>query len=147
MAAPVADTAIESVAKYFFFTALDERISFSASLKVLAELKAHGWLDQDHRPKWIEVLTKWKPRLPGIPARNWSDVPSDKGFSFPRGFDLSLWISFQSSADPIEVEAVLLSKVLGFTDEEIAMGLNITVGTVRYRVGRGLRHLGAYIES
>ncbi|MBX3020343.1 MAG: hypothetical protein KF799_01595 [Bdellovibrionales bacterium] len=135
------------MAKYFFFTALDERVSFSASLKVLSELKANGWLDDEHRSRWIEVLAKWKPRLPGIGPRAWSEVPSDKGFTFPRGFDLSLWISFQSAADPIEVEAVLLSKVLGFSDQEIAAGLKTTVGTVRYRVGRGLRHLGAYIES
>lgn len=147
MAAAGTSSAIESVAKYFFFTALDERVSFSASLKVLSELKAKGWLDSEHRARWVEVLTKWKPRLRSIAPRAWSEVPSDKGFIFPRNFDLSLWISFQSAADPIEVEAVLLSKVLGFTDEEIAAGLGTTVGTVRYRVGRGLRHLGAYVES
>lgn len=71
----------------------------------------------------------------------------EKGFVFPVGFDLSLWISFQSAGDPKEVEAVLLSKVLGFTDDEIAQGLQVTPGTVRYRVGRGLRQLGGYIES
>lgn len=136
---------IETVAKYFFFTALDERVSFAASLKVLSELKSSNWLDD--RVRWIEVLSKWKPRLPGIHPRNWSDHPSEKGFTFPKTFDLSLWISFQSAAEPLEVEAVLLSKILGFSDEEIAAGLKTTVGTVRYRVGRGLRHLGAYVES
>lgn len=147
MPAAGATSVLESVAKYFFFTALDERISFSASLKVLSELKANNWLDNENRARWIEVLSKWKPRLPAIAPKSWSDTPSDKGFVFPRGFDLSLWISFQSAADPIEVEAVLLSKVLGFSDAEIAAGLNTTEGTVRYRVGRGLRHLGAYVES
>src|SRR5437868_6991704 len=127
------ETVIETVAKYFFFTALDERVSFSASLRVLAELKAGNWLDHDHRARWVEILTKWKPRLPGISPKNWSDVPSDKGFVFPKNFDLSLWISFQSAAEPSEVEAVLLSKVLGFSDGEIAEGLKITPGTVRYR--------------
>lgn len=142
-----APSVLESVAKYFFFTALDERVSFSASLKVLSELKANNWLENENRARWVEVLTKWKPKLPAIPPKAWSDTPSDKGFVFPRGFDLSLWISFQSAADPIEVEAVLLSKVLGFSDSEIATGLKTTEGTVRYRVGRGLRHLGAYVES
>ncbi|NJL25208.1 MAG: hypothetical protein HC902_08535 [Calothrix sp. SM1_5_4] len=138
---------IDTVAKYLFLSCLDERVSFSASLKVLSELKNSNWMDVRHRPRWIEVLTRWKPRLRGITARNWGDDGTAKGFLYPKSFDLSLWISFQSSGEPSEVEAVLLSKVLGFSDDEIAAGLNITPGTVRYRVGRGLRHLGAYIES
>jgi hypothetical protein len=138
---------IDVVAKYFFFTALDERISFTASLRVLSELKAKNWMDAGHKARWIETLSKWHPRLQNFSPRNWSDVPSDKGFVFPRHIDLSLWISFQSAGRPDEIEAVLFSKVLGFSDEEIADGLGVSPGTVRYRVGRGLRHLGAYIES
>ena len=138
---------IETVAKYFFFTALDERLSFTASLRVLSELKAKNWINDNHRHHWIEILTKWKPRARSFAPRSWSESPIEKGFVFPPGFDLSLWISFQSAGDPKEVEAVLLSKVLGFSDEEIARGLNVTPGTVRYRIGRGLRHLGGYIES
>lgn len=141
------ETVIETVAKYFFFTALDERVSFSASLRVLAELKSKDWIGRQHRERWVQTLTKWKDKARTLTPKTWSNVPSDKGFVFPRGFDLSLWISFQSAAEPLEVEAVLLSKILGFTDEEIANGLGITAGTVRYRVGRGLRHLGAYVES
>ncbi len=52
-----------------------------------------------------------------------------------------------SNGEPSEVEAVLLSKILGFSDNEIAEGLGVTSGTVRYRIGRGLRHLGGYLES
>lgn len=141
------EAVVETVAKYFFFTALDERVSFAASLKALAELKKHDWIDSSHRDRWVEVLTAYRPRVASIAPRGWSDQPNEKGFQFGKSFDLSLWISFQSAGEPLEVEAVLLSKVLGFTDEEIANGLNTTVGTVRYRVGRGLRHLGAYIES
>lgn len=141
------DTVIDTVAKYFFFTALDERISFSASLKVLAELKAKNWMDESHRDRWIEILTKWSKKARGLSPRTWSESPSDRGFIFPRDLDVSLWISFLSAADPVEVEAVLLSRILGFTDDEIARGLKVTEGTVRYRIGHGLRHLGAHVES
>lgn len=138
---------VETVAKYFFFTALDERVSFSASLRVLADLKAKNRLDPKHRDRWVEALSKAKLRLPRTPPRNWSDDSSQRAFHMDRQTDLSLWVSFQTSTDPEEVEAVLFSKILGFTDEEIASGLNITVGTVRYRVGRGLRRLGGYVEN
>ncbi len=138
---------IDTVAKYFFFTALDERVSFSGSLKVLSELKAKNWIDSAHRSRWIEVLTKWRGRVFQLGPRTWTDQHSDKGFAFPPGLDFSHWIAFQSATDPTEVEAVLLSKILDFTDQEIAEGLGISLGTVRYRVGRGLRHLGSYVES
>lgn len=140
-------TVIETVAKYFFFSALDERVSFAASLKVLAELKTKNWIDSSHRARWVETLTKWKPRLATIKPRAWTDTPSDRGFVLPGEVDVSLWASFSTSVEPTEVEAVLLSQVLAFTDEEIATGLGVTIGTVRYRVGRGLRHLGGYVES
>ena len=137
----------ETVAQYFFFFALDEGKSFSASLKVLNELERKNWLGDDHRARWIEVLTKWKPRVQTIRPRDWNHLGDERGFTGPKSFDLSLWISFQAAGKPDEIEAVLLSKVLGFSDPEIADGLHCSEGTVRYRVGRGLRHLGAYIES
>ena len=140
-------TVVDTVAKYFFFSALDERISFAASLRVLAEIKAKNWLTDQHRARWVETLTKWKPRLERLKPRAWSASPSDRGFVLPGEVDVSLWASFQTSVDPSEVEAVLFSQVLAFTDDEIAEGLGVTVGTVRYRVGRGLRHLGGFVES
>lgn len=146
VADPLTESVIETVAKYFFFTALDERVSFAASLRVLAELKSKNWIDGAHRWRWVETLTKWKSRLGTIKPRAWSDAATDRGFVLPAEVDVSLWASFSTSVEPTEVEAVLLSQVLAFTDDEIAAGLGVTVGTVRYRVGRGLRHLGGYVE-
>ena len=140
-------TVIETVAKYFFFSALDERVSFAASLKVLAEIKSKNWLSEAHRARWVETLTKFKPHLAQVKPRAWSAQSTERGFTLPGEVDVSLWAAFQSSVDPSEVEAVLLSQVLAFTDDEIANGLKVSVGTVRYRVGRGLRHLGGYVES
>ena len=137
----------ETVAKYFFFSALDERVSFSASLKVLTEIKNKNWLADDHRARWVETLTKFKPRLSHVRPRAWTTNAQDRGFRLPGEVDVSLWAAFQTSVDPREVEAVLLSQVLAFTDDEIAEGLGVSKGTVRYRVGRGLRHLGGYVES
>jgi hypothetical protein len=137
----------EAVVKYFFFICLDEHLSFTASLKVLADLKAGNLLDHEHRPQWIQTLHKWKPRLKTLRARAWSESTADKGFEIPGELEIASWVSFMNTADAEEVEAVLLSRVLGFTDSEISQGLMVTAGTVRYRVGRGLRHLGGYIES
>ena len=137
----------EAVVKYFFFLCLDEQISFSASLKVLADLKAANRIDEGHRSHWVQALHRWKPKIKKIRGRSWSENAAAPGFEFHSEMEIANWVSFISAANPDEAEAVLLSRVLGFSDEEIARGLSVTEGTVRYRVGRGLRHLGGYIYA
>ncbi|MGE3682470.1 MAG: sigma factor-like helix-turn-helix DNA-binding protein [Bdellovibrionales bacterium] len=143
---PITDSVIDTVAKYFYFSCLDEQVSFAASLRVLSELRGKNQLEIKHRDRWVEVLAKWKQRLPSLHGRAWADKRDQRGFQIPPGFDMGAWMTFIASCEPTEVEAVLLSRLLGFNDEEIAAGLGVTVGTVRYRVGRGLRHLGGFLE-
>lgn len=147
MAAAVEASATDAVARYFFFLTLDEKLSFAASLKVLADLKAQNRLDDEHRGHWVQALHKWKRKIPHLKPREWSGSPVEKGFLLPEDLEIAGWASFLSTGGGEEVEAVLLSQLLGFNEIEIAQGLGVTVGTVRYRIGRGLRHLGGYIES
>lgn len=136
---------VDTVAKYFYFFCLDEQVSFTASLKALSELRATGGLND--RSRWIQTLRKWRPRLKQLRGRAWPDFSNQRGFAFSQDFDMGAWTNFVNTGEPSEVEAVLLSQILGFRDGEIAMGLGCTVGTVRYRVGRGLRQLGGFLES
>lgn len=141
------ETAVtDAVAKYFFFLCFDERLSFSAGLSVLNDLKVRNRLDIEHRSHWVQALHLMKPKLTRVRPRNWSETPTQQGFILPGDFDLSAWVSYMNAADPDEVEALLFSRILAFSDREIAQGLGVTEGTVRYRVGRGLRHLGGYVE-
>jgi len=59
--------------------------------------------------------------------------------------DWARWSSFHATSTFDERTAVLLTKILGFSKEEIAMALNVTEGTISYRVGRGLRKLGELV--
>lgn len=138
---------IDSVVKYFYLSCLNEQLSFTASLKVLGELRARNHLSPEFRSHWVQTLKKWRPRLDSMTGRPWSEALTEKGFIFPADFDMTAWVSFINSAEASESEAVLLSHVLGFTDEEIAIGLGVTTGTVRHRVGHGLRRLGGFVES
>lgn len=140
------DSCVDTVAKFFYFASFNEQLSFSASLRVLAELRAGHWLDSEHRSEWVRALVKWRKRLKGLPRKSWSEWNEGSGFIVPDHLDLQSWMNFWSSAESHEAEAVLLSKLLGFSDEEMARGLDVTPGTIRYRVGRGLRQLGGYIE-
>lgn len=143
----MAASVIDTVAKFFYFCTLDERVTFNASFRVLGELKNRGWLEEGRRDRWVNLLSKWRTRLSSVPPRDWAHVPGDAGFQFPAKFTPSAWQNFLTHGDPLEIEAVLLSRILEFSDTEIADGLGVTLGTVRYRVGRGLRRLGGFLES
>lgn len=138
---------IDTVAKYFYFLSLDEQITFAASFRVLGDLKAQGYMEPEHRRQWISALHKYRDKLKKFPRRDWSHSPTEPGFVLPKGLDITAWSNFLMNGDVQEVESVLLSRILNMTDEEVAEGLGVTVGTVRYRVGRGLRAMGGYLES
>lgn len=134
---------VDTVAKFFFFFSLDEQLSISATQNVLAELDKRRMLGPEHRSAWVRALWKWKAKLSHIRSRSWREA--SPAFLVPQNLDLNTWVSFLTVADPEEIEAVLLSRILQFTDEEIAEGMDLSVGTVRYRVGRGLRRLGGLV--
>lgn len=138
--------AADTVAKYFYFSGFDEQLTFACSFRVLGELKSRGWLEAGYRDHWVNVLSKWRGKMKSVSPRDRAGYAHEKGFEVPADFKMEAWSNFIANGEPSEVEAVLLSRILDFTDEEIAGGLGVTRGTVRYRVGRGLRHLGGYLE-
>ncbi|HMN68984.1 MAG TPA: sigma-70 region 4 domain-containing protein [Bdellovibrionales bacterium] len=135
---------IDTVAKYFYFSTLDENLSFTASLKTLSDLKNHSRLDEKYRAEWVRALLHWRDRLNKIKPRGGATAAM---IHLPRGFDMTAWRSFLNTAEREEIDAVLLHKILRFSEGEIAVGLNVTTGTVRYRLGRGLRHLGGFQDA
>ena len=77
---------IDTVAKYFYFSSLDEQLSFTASLKALSELKSKGWLAE--RSRWVQILSKWKPQLKQLRGRAWPEFKTQRGFAFAAGCPL-----------------------------------------------------------
>jgi hypothetical protein len=64
---------------------------------------------------------------------------------FPEKSNWGPWFEFRKHADREELSAVLWTKILGVSEEALAQAQSLTLGTVRFRVGRGLKHLGQYI--
>jgi hypothetical protein len=128
---------IRSVSLYFYLNLFDPRLAFSASQKTLArfrDLESNSNIDLIKIAR--KILTHAKgPKVFGPGA--------DAGeFTIPKELNLKAWKSFKQISDSAEFEAVLWSRVLGFSDEDVAAGLDVTEGTIRHRVGRGLRELG-----
>lgn len=66
----------------------------------------------------------------------------DSGWTIPNQFDVGPWREFQKKAAPDELSIALYIRVLKFTDKEVAEGLGISEGAVRYRSARAYRRLG-----
>ena len=62
--------------------------------------------------------------------------------SFTLSFDSEPWCDFLRETEDEVVLVVILSKVLLFKDEDIAKAMKVSIGTVKYRLGYGLRCLG-----
>lgn len=63
-------------------------------------------------------------------------------FSWPDHLDLTPWREFQKRSSAQERLAVLWVHVLEISIEKLATSLNLSEGTIRYRLGKGLALLG-----
>jgi hypothetical protein len=142
---------IKSVALFFFFACMDERTAFESTTRTIEKCQKRiqrGLMPADDVTAVIVNYTfqfwqKWE----HSPSRAQAAVSHEAGWILPEKSDFGAWQEFKRSADPDEFLAVVWSKLLKFSDQQIAQGLGVTVGTVRHRVGRGLRHLGQVREK
>src|SRR5690606_21944888 len=141
---------IRSVALFFFYAFLDDKVAFSSSVRVVAWCRkrlSSAEPGELNMPAVIVDLTAKQ----FFSARKFNSKPQfamamESGWQVPARIDLGVWQEFQKAADPDEFLAVIWSKILAFNDAEIASGLGVSLGTVRHRVSRGLRTLG-YIKT
>lgn len=132
----------KTVAKFFALSALDRKHAIAMSLRAMRELKSRGWMNENSASQWVRVLSKHSARYSAAVAPGgtapalWQD-----------GIDERPWRDFALSAEPEELEAVLFVYCLGINEETVADGLGVSVGTVRHRLGRGLRHLGGCLDA
>jgi hypothetical protein len=61
-------------------------------------------------------------------------------------FDISAWSSFVKSASDTEVATFVFAKIFGYTEQLIAEAFQVTIGTVRYRLGRASLQLGSFAK-
>jgi hypothetical protein len=150
---------VRKIALFFFFTLLDEKIAFEAAHKAVSALKA----------KWpmristgvntgvntsksvlpdaaiIVALKRTFEQFKKSVSRNPVLGDFDSMIEMPRGSELAAWRAFQRTSPENEIIAVVLSKILHFEDKAVAKGLNISLGTARYRIGKGIRSLGEIV--
>jgi hypothetical protein len=139
---------IKAIALFFLFTLQKDHHVLRASVKTMARCRQKlkkGKKTGTEDPAAVIVFftfQQWK-KYRKLKTMSKPPLMLEAGWLFPENLDMGPWREFQKTSDSDELLAVVWSQILGFTDEEISRGLGITVGTVRYRVGNGLRKLGS----
>lgn len=137
---------IKSVALFFFYTFLDKSLALKATVEALGlydkrmkRREGHGTSEPLLVYSTYKVWKKYSKKR-NIKAKDLELAA--EGWIIPQGLKLEPWREFVKDQDPQLYLAVAWSQLLGFTDKDISEGLGVTEGSIRYRVGKGLKLLG-----
>ncbi|MFN7262185.1 MAG: sigma factor-like helix-turn-helix DNA-binding protein [Pseudobdellovibrionaceae bacterium] len=140
---------VRSVALFFFFIFLDGKKALDSSARTVSRLKKLLNKSKTEISEiellaevWSEFLSIRKNLQRGKPSYS-----TEGGWKIPQELDLGAWKEFQKNSPEAELVIVVLNRILDFKEEVISQALQISLGTVRYRAGRGLRHLGSYTHT
>lgn len=144
---------VRSIALFFALGLMDQKSAQQAAQKTIASLKAK-FGDRPSSPDatlWStaavlsECRKQWKTHARSLPGHRVRT--GDEHFVIPSDFDLQVWRRYQKDAPEEDVMATLMKNLFHATDEELAEGLQTSVGTIRFRLGKSVRQLGLSIRS
>lgn len=143
------ESQINSVALFFYFTLLDEdladRFTRTAIGKIRDQIEKRDKKQESVDEVVVYQCSKLFEKARRENVLNTAHLSQKAKYILPTGLSFGAWRQFHKEASIEDLEALVWSRILGFQDAVIAQGLGVTVGTVRYRVGRGLRQLGHLI--
>jgi hypothetical protein len=143
------ETEVKSIALFFFFAFLDDRRALEASTQAISICTDKKKKNPQFNSQVLTVMATfavWTKHHLKLNRGN-PNISSEAGWSIPEDLELGPWREFQKQATQDELLAVIWSKILGFSEKDIAQGLGISEGTVRYRLGRALRKLGSMAQG
>ena len=146
----ISEGQLRSIALFFYFAFQDEKLAEQASSKTIAKIqrrqKEQAVDDADMDSLIVAVTQKiWQSQRKHIRSTQ-SSVSHEGGWIFGKNVDLGPWRQFRKEAAEDEFLVVIWSRVLTFSDEAISKGLGVTKGTIRHRIGRGLKVLGSMVQ-
>ena len=137
---------VRPMALFFFYAISNEVSARSATIKsmhLVSKLgKRKNTKSRPFAAQIVEATNRvWEKHHTSQRSKTADRIESGS-WVMPQNLDMGAWKQFSKQAEPDEMLAVVWSKILKFSDEDIAEGLGVTVGSIRHRVGRGLRLLG-----
>ncbi len=146
----LSDALLEKVALFYYFALLDEAKAQAATSNTIKSLLKAG-VGESTEPSEADIIFVRETSEFFNKSRSEHKTTS---FSFSAGHivlpeksNWGPWFEFRKMADERDYLAVLYEKVLGVKEDLIAKGLKLPIGTVRHRLGRGLKVLGRICQS
>lgn len=145
----MSDSDVKFITLFFFFTMLDEKRALHAASEALEYCmgRLEGSPSINHHALIVTATQKIWERHHKKLVRGRPQFSLESGWRIPETLDFAPWKEYQKKAPEEELLALVWSKVLNFSDEEISQGLGLTEGTLRFRVGRALRKMGTFCRS
>ena len=135
----------KSIALFFFFALLDDLRATEATSQAIQNVKERLSKNPQLKPSVALVAATnhvWK-KNSGRFLRGRHNYSPESGWLLPEALDMGPWKEFQKTAQEDEFLSLIWSQILNISDEDISLGLGISIGTLRYRTGRALRRLGS----
>jgi DNA-binding CsgD family transcriptional regulator len=142
------ESEIRAISLFFYFSLLDDRKAIEAATETVHILGDKKNL-KDSKNNTAELVAAcmkiWKKNETRI-LRGRPNTSVQSGWQLQQDVDLGPWREFQKNATQDELLTLIWSKIIEINDEDLALGLKISQGTVRYRLGRALRKLGSMTQ-
>ncbi|MES2963905.1 MAG: hypothetical protein V4760_08440 [Bdellovibrionota bacterium] len=139
----ITDEQARGIALFCLFTLMDEKTALAAAHKAVAAAKAAS-PRASRSPSDVALVTILRKTFDSHRkqlARN-RPIEAPTRWSFPDGVDVEAWTKFHKDSSDGEIVSLVLAKILKFPEEAIAEGLGVSLGTLKYRLGKGMRQLG-----
>lgn len=138
---------IKEISLFFFFSLLDEEKAFEAAQKTWTVF-------QDYKKKYSkekdavlivqatkEVWDHLNPKLQkGRPY-----LTKSSGWTWPNQLNMGPWMEFQKHSTTDELLSTIWCYIMGYSESDVATGLGLSEGTLRFRLGHSVKKVGALV--
>jgi hypothetical protein len=138
---------VEKLALFFYFCFMDEGRAQAATRDSLFQLRKRRSDGRASSEAVIVNVTDSILRKNPV-AQGLRHVGFIEGYvDFPEGSNWGPWFEYRKSADAEDFSTLIWVKVLGFTISDVASGLGVSEGTVKFRLGNAMRDLGQLVPA
>lgn len=144
----ITDEQTREIALFFLFSLLDQRVALQAAHKAIAQVKSLPTEEGVISKSDIALILKrgFESHRKLLPRNQPTEI-SETALAFPEGTDFATWQKFHLVASDQEITAVVMSKILGYDDAVMAEGFQVSIGTMKYRISKGIRQLGTVVPK
>lgn len=146
------ESQVQTVATFFFYALMDEKSAATACKRTLAECRKatpkNSTLPEDKfQEVFVKASSEYYEKLQKKNAKGLAGLASPKGWIEKAPEGLGPWKQFHRSTKKEELLFIIWNRVLKIPLPVISKALNMSEGTVSYRIGKALNKLGSMIHS